>query len=245
MSLSKAYHVIKRFSEDIDLILDWRLVNNLVSDPWDNRSKTQQDKFNKHINHEAAIFLTEKIIPIMKQDLEKELNCEINIAIDSEDEQTVNFAYPQMFSDQYLRPEIRLEIGPLAEWLPHHAQCIKPYVAEEYGHIFEKSDTEVQTLDAERTFWEKTTILHKVANRDTSKPFPRRYARHYYDLYCMCSSEIKNRAYEQKELLEQNVMFKKKFIIREQQDTKQQRLVRCNFCQGKRICKLYKMILNR
>lgn len=210
-SLSKAYHVIKRFSEDIDLILDWRLVNDLKSDPWEDRSKTQQDKFNKHINHEAAVFLAEKFVPIMKQDLEYELKCEINIMIDPEDEQTVNFAYPQIFPDQYLRPEIRLEIGPLAEWLPHHEQRIKPYVADEYSHIFEKTETTVQTVDAERTFWEKTTILHKVANRDISKPFPRRYARHYYDLYCMYLSEIKTRAFEQKGLLERDVMFKKKF----------------------------------
>lgn len=104
-----------------------------------------------------------------------------------------------------------MEIGPLAEWLPHHEQCIKPYVAEEYSHIFEKPETTVQTVDAERTFWEKTTILHKVANRDISKPFPRRYARHYYDLYCMYSSEIKTKAFEQKGLLEKDVMFKKKF----------------------------------
>lgn len=68
------------------MILDWRLVNDLKSDPWEDRSKTQQDKFNKHINHEAAVFLEEKFVPIMKQNLESELKCEINIMIDPEDE---------------------------------------------------------------------------------------------------------------------------------------------------------------
>ena len=54
-SLSKAYNVIKRFSEDIDLILDWNLLpkNN---NSWENRSKNQQDKFNKELNDKAAIF---------------------------------------------------------------------------------------------------------------------------------------------------------------------------------------------
>ena len=210
-SLSKAYHVIERFSEDIDLILDWRLVNDLRTDPWDDRSKTQQDKFNKHINQKTASFLREQFVPIMKQDFERDLGSNIDISIDTEDEQTVNFAYPQIYEDQYLRPEIRLEIGPLAEWLPHHGQVIRSYASEEYGKVFEQPDTTVQTVDAQRTFWEKTTILHKVANRDISKTFPRRYARHYYDLYCMYSSKIKNSAFEQKELLERDVLFKKKF----------------------------------
>ncbi len=210
-SLSKAYHVIERFSEDIDLILDWRLVNDLRTDPWDDRSKTQQDKFNKHINQKTASFLREQFVPIMKQDFERDLGSNIDISIDTEDEQTVNFAYPQIYEDQYLRPEIRLEIGPLAEWLPHHGQVIRSYASEEYEKVFEQPDTTVQTVDAQRTFWEKTTILHKVANRDISKPFPRRYARHYYDLYCMYLSKIKNSAFEQKELLERDVLFKKKF----------------------------------
>ena len=63
----------------------------------------------------------------------------------------------------------------------------------------------------ERTFWEKTTILHKIANRDISKQFPPRYSRHYYDLYCMYNSEVRQRAYDNSELLERDVAFKKKF----------------------------------
>ena len=38
-SLSKSYHQINRFSEDIDLILDWRRIIHDESDPWDDRSK--------------------------------------------------------------------------------------------------------------------------------------------------------------------------------------------------------------
>lgn len=42
-SLSKSYHVIERFSEDIDLILDWRKIINDEVNPWEERSKTKQD----------------------------------------------------------------------------------------------------------------------------------------------------------------------------------------------------------
>ena len=47
-SLSKAYGLIERFSEDIDLILDWRVLGYGIDEPWENRSNTKQDIFNKH-----------------------------------------------------------------------------------------------------------------------------------------------------------------------------------------------------
>lgn len=37
-SLSKAFHLINRFSEDIDLILDWRVLGYGKDEPWEKRS---------------------------------------------------------------------------------------------------------------------------------------------------------------------------------------------------------------
>ena len=34
-SLSKGYHLISRFSEDIDLILDWRVLGYEINEPWE------------------------------------------------------------------------------------------------------------------------------------------------------------------------------------------------------------------
>jgi predicted nucleotidyltransferase component of viral defense system len=46
-SLSKAFSLIKRFSEDIDLVLNWNEV--VEEDPYQERSKTKQDRFNKAV----------------------------------------------------------------------------------------------------------------------------------------------------------------------------------------------------
>ena len=46
-SLSKAFHLISRFSEDIDLILDWRVLGYGKDEPWEKRSNTKQDAFKK------------------------------------------------------------------------------------------------------------------------------------------------------------------------------------------------------
>ncbi len=44
-SLSKAYRLIERFSEDIDLILDWRMLSGALGgeDPLAERSKAKQE----------------------------------------------------------------------------------------------------------------------------------------------------------------------------------------------------------
>ena len=63
----------------------------------------------------------------------------------------------------------------------------------------------------ERTFWEKLTILHKIAHFPKGKVLPSRYARHMYDVYNLGNSWVKESAYKRKELLEKDVTFKQKF----------------------------------
>lgn len=46
-SLSKCFNLIHRFSEDIDLILDWRVIGYGLDEPWEKRTNSKQDKFNK------------------------------------------------------------------------------------------------------------------------------------------------------------------------------------------------------
>ena len=82
-SLSKSYHVIERFSEDIDLILDWRKIINDEVNPWEERSKTKQDIFNKQINSEAAKFYKEELIPQLNIEMKEKLGDGEWISVDT------------------------------------------------------------------------------------------------------------------------------------------------------------------
>ena len=95
-SLSKGYHLISRFSEDIDLILDWRVLGYGVNEPWEKRSNTKQDAFNKEANRKAEVFLAETFCPQIREGLSAELGLPANLYIDEEDKQTVIFAYPNL-----------------------------------------------------------------------------------------------------------------------------------------------------
>ena len=209
-SLSKCFDLIHRFSEDIDLILDWRLVGCEKDEPWAERSRTKQDRFNKAVNARTEIFLAEEFVPRLEADFHKLLNESFQITIDSSDPQTVCFAYPRMFSEHAILPVIRLEIGALAAWTPTQEAVITSFAAEQYPQAFQQPCSVLRTVSPGRTFWEKVTILHKEAFRTNGK-FPSRYSRHYYDLWCMTQSPVKNSAYKDLELLRQVVAFKDRF----------------------------------
>lgn len=209
-SLSKAFGLIERFSEDIDLILDWRVLGYELNEPWQERSNTKQDIFNKEANARTEAFLRDKFLPSIKHDLQSDLQ-NIDCYIDNSDPQTVIFAYQNNFNDGSILPVIRLEIGALAAWTPAALKQIKPYAAQEYPKLFIQPSTEVLTVLPKRTFWEKATILHREANRPESSKVPPRYSRHYYDLYKMAKSGVRQSALCDKELLEKVVAFKDKF----------------------------------
>ena len=101
-SLSKSYHVIERFSEDIDLIFDWRkLTDN--TDPWEDRSKTKQDKYNKTINENASIFYRDELIPALNEELSVKLGNNDWVEVDKNDSMVIDFKYPKDFSLDYLK----------------------------------------------------------------------------------------------------------------------------------------------
>ncbi|MDD7731825.1 MAG: nucleotidyl transferase AbiEii/AbiGii toxin family protein [Eubacteriales bacterium] len=209
-SLSKCFGLIERFSEDIDLILDWRVLGYEEKEPWIERSNTKQDKFNKEVNEKTEVFLRDKFLTVLEQDL-KDFNFEFSI--DIIDPQTILCKYPKIFESNYLSQNIRLEIGSLAAWTPAIDVDILPIIGEVYPNVF-KEKTKIRTVSAERTFWEKATILHHEANRPESSHMPHRYARHFYDLYKIANSDFKNKALENKDLLKKVTEFKMKFYPR-------------------------------
>ena len=207
-SLSKVYGLIERFSEDIDLILDWRVLGG--DDPLAERSRTRQAELNEAINREAQAYIAG---PLMAN-LVAALAGIGEYRIGEDDPHVIEVRYPAAFADTYLRPEVRLEIGPLAAWLPHEERRISAYAAQAFPDVFARRETTVRTIRAERTFWEKATILHQEAHRPEDSPQPARYSRHYYDLARMAASPVKAAALADRELLASVVAFKQRFYPR-------------------------------
>lgn len=207
-SLSKVHGLIERFSEDIDLILDWRVLGG--DDPLAERTRSRQAELNEAINREARAFIAGPLLANLVDALAGICECRIG----EDDPHVIEVRYPAAFADTYLRPEVRLEVGPLAAWLPHEEGRITSYAAKAFPELFARPDTTVRTIRAERTFWEKATILHQEAHRPEGSPQPARYSRHYYDLARMAASPVRAAALADRELLANVVEFKQRFYPR-------------------------------
>lgn len=207
-SLSKVYKAIDRFSEDVDLILDWREVGYSLNDPWLPESNTKKDQFVKATTPKTRQFLNEVFVPSLQAICDSEVGPLLTIQTDKD---IVTAEYPKAFSNPSILPYVVLEIGPLAAWTPHKAAAITPYAAEQYPKAFSISACTLKVVTAERSFWEKATILHQEYYRPADKPTPSRYSRHYYDVFKMTQSPIANSALEHIDLLPRVVEFKERF----------------------------------
>ncbi|VAX09331.1 FIG00912340: hypothetical protein [hydrothermal vent metagenome] len=207
-SLSKVYGLIERFSEDIDLVLDWRVLSG--ENPLAERSKTKQAQLNAALDEQAQQYIGGELLRLVEVALDGVCACKV----DGDDPHVININYPAAFPDDYLRPEVRLEIGPLASWLPYEELSISCYAAEAFPDVFKQRECTVRVITAERTFWEKATILHHEAHRPEGNPQPPRNSRHYYDLAKMAQSPVKENALADTGLLASVVDFKQRFYPR-------------------------------
>lgn len=78
-SLSKAFGLIERFSEDIDLILDWRLLGYGEDEPWEPHSNSAQERFKADSIERTNAFLADAFAPKLRATLSESLGTEASV----------------------------------------------------------------------------------------------------------------------------------------------------------------------
>ena len=207
-SLSKAHRIIKRFSEDVDLVLDWTRFLE-IGDPKELRSKTQQAKYNELINATAGSYVSGEL----RERIQLALGDKCRVELDPVEPLNLHVAYPKCFSNSYITPDVKLEIGPLASWTPWESKPIASLVGE-FEPQLEIQSFEVPVIKAERTFWEKIEALHHEHYRPETKKAPKRFSRHYYDVCRMFCSGVFDVARNDLALLADIVDFTRRFYPR-------------------------------
>ena len=96
----------------------------------------------------------------------------------------VHFEYPTASEAgfEYLRREVKLELGSLTDQRPIEQHAVRPWVLDDFPAAFPDWQCQVTALELARTFWEKATILHAEHHRPADQATPDRYARHYADM---------------------------------------------------------------
>lgn len=192
-SLSKVWQAIQRFSEDIDISLskEW-LGFGHEEDPETQPSNKKRKKQLEALADACAERVGGKLLSSLREAARRQLNAgEWTIEVSPEDAQTLLFRYPSslpvMPGTEYIARTVKIECGARSDRWPSERRTIQPYVAEAFPESVTDTEVPLRVLSAERTFWEKATILHAEAHRPEGQPMPGRYSRHYADLAALAN----------------------------------------------------------
>ena len=205
-SLSKAYDIIKRLSEDLDMTLDRALLgfggDNDPAHP--GLSNKKRKRLLEDLQDAARNFVSGPLLAEALKVFNANLKHEFALEVDPSDGQTLLFQYPTAvtYEGSYIKPVIKFEFGARGVQSPVENRTISPYIHQAYPDLKGFEGFQVKTLGIERTFWEKATVLHKLYHMDPAKPVAHRMSRHLYDFAMMLRRGVKERALAKKGMLD-------------------------------------------
>ena len=196
-SLSKCYNVIRRFSEDADVSIERDFLSSAQAiEPGKEKSNKENQRRLESLQLACQSKVNKIILPELKQEIVSVLSNkkEWKLELDPNDacKQTVLFTFPHVLTssmESYVKSAVKIEFGSRSAHWPVETLTIIPYAANVSSGL--KIDgASVRVLAAERTFWEKATILHMIYHYPAEKNVPVRMSRHYYDLFAMMDTSI-------------------------------------------------------
>lgn len=207
-SLSKAYGLIARFSEDIDITvfkedLGQTIDNDTLKKLSGKQLRIHLDAIKQacqlYVKHVLKERLNQEIRMLFQKANISDMHEPVVLDPDDPQQQTLLIHYPSVINEAgyYIKPTVKIEAGAKSALDPHQSVTIKPYVADDLvgTELWVKN---IVTIEAERTFWDKVIILHGLRrwhdHRGKLRHEGHRISRHYYDLYKLLQSTVGKRA---------------------------------------------------
>lgn len=179
-SLSKGYQIIRRFSEDVDLTYDIRVLAPDLSgsglDPLP-ATRSQEKRWTKEIRARLPIWILGHVLPRISAAL---VDQESTATPSAEGEKVFLEYSPLAAGSGYVRPVVTLEFGARSTGEPWETRAITcDAAASVAGVVFPSASARV--MRPERTFWEKATAVHVFCLQGEFRG-GERFARHWHDL---------------------------------------------------------------
>ena len=179
-SLAKAYQAIRRFSEDLDITYDIRVIAaDLVKGHGEEAlpsTRSQERNWTRAIRRRLEAWVESHAVPTIETNF-SEIGLSAHLRAEGD---RAFISYEPLFADYgFVRPEVTVEFGARSTGEPREERPIEcdadPYVS---GVAFPSVRSFVML--AERTFWEKATAVHVFCLQQRSRG--ERLSRHWYDL---------------------------------------------------------------
>jgi len=197
-SLSKAWKVIERFSEDIDIAIDRKFFG------FD--GELSRKKITNLRRASCSYISTE-----LKEELDKKLQeagiegylISVRETKDTtQDPQIIEIKYNSIFSaNNYIQEKVLIEIGARSLLEPSETIRLRSMIAEVYPESdFADSFIEIPTVVPQRTFLEKAFLLHEEFQKPLENIRVDRMSRHLYDLEKLMNTAFVESALKNTEL---------------------------------------------
>ena len=212
-SLSKCWHLIDRFSEDVDIAVDHEFLG--FSEPL---SKTQiSDK----LRRASCSFVRENL----QNDLRNQLaiqgispaDFEVSVVITTvttNDPEAITVSYRSLFDQQpYIVNKVKVEVSGRSMSELVRECTISSMINEEYlDTVFSEEPTIVRAVLPERTFLEKVFLLQEEFSKPQEEIRVERMSRHMYDIVMMMRRDVASNAVKDKALYHRIIDHRKRFI---------------------------------
>jgi predicted nucleotidyltransferase component of viral defense system len=204
-SLSKAWKLINRFSEDIDLAIS-RSFFGLPE-----ASKQQLAKIRRKAFHYIEDILIDELNESLTSNGITDYEIKLVTTNSSDIITTVEVRYKSILNTviDYIMPVVKIEFSAMSLDEPYSEQEITTLIHSQYTEIDNEITCIYKTVSPERTFLEKIFLLHEEYQKDN--PRTERMSRHLYDLEKIMDSSYAELALQNAKLYKTIIKHRQKF----------------------------------
>ncbi|MDR2556177.1 MAG: nucleotidyl transferase AbiEii/AbiGii toxin family protein [Bacteroidales bacterium] len=208
-SLSKAWGLIDRFSEDIDLAIDREFFGFSGE-----ISRTQvgklKDVSSKYISNDFLFLLQKAFDDAGMKDVRLLV---VDEKAPDDDPVKIAVVYPAVMEySAYIQPRVLLEIGSRSLMEPATQCSFRSIIGQTFPDLsFADANISIRCVNPERTFLEKLFLLHEEHQHPKEKMKIKGKSRHFYDIYRIAQTEYSDKAIVDKELYKSIVAHRERF----------------------------------
>lgn len=199
-SLSKAWNLISRFSEDVDIAID----RSYLGFSGELKKKEITELRRASCSFVNTILLNQLDKKLQYLGVTKYKLSLKELKDTTADPQVVELSFDSLFGEmRYIKGIVLIEIGARSLIEPSQNKVIKSLISEQYPNAtFAEKDFNIPTVLPTRTFLEKAFLLHEKFQKPVDPTGVARLSRHFYDLEKLMDTDFAKAALADKILYE-------------------------------------------
>lgn len=213
-SLSKCWHLIERFSEDIDIAISRDFLGY--------GGELSRTQISDKLRRAACSFVREKMQfdlrnALLQQGISEDaFNVCVNITpISTTDPETIIIEYQSVLPESpYIKHCVLIEVSGRSMQEPVRCENLQSFIDQYLPNsiVAEQPFIIPQVVTPERTILEKIFLLHEEFAKPQNEIRSQRMSRHLYDIFCMIQAGIVDKAINNEDLYKTIIDHRRKFI---------------------------------